>query len=518
MDLRAKLGRLRSAFAVAPEPEPITQTRERVEYDLGCDSPQPAPPPSAASRLALARERLRVLGAIGSALAPAPADDLGSGALLQPLAADDQQPLAAGDGPGALTRLAGHPPPSAASSPRHERIARLRQLIGEVSAREQYRAPPARCPEPPPWTSVPTAHGPLHLLERWLEPDHHHGRAAVKHGARSRSGTVSALTRDVALTEVDLAKALYLDTETTGLAGGTGTVAFLVGLARFEAGVFVIEQLIVPELGGESPVLARLAERIAAASCVITYNGKSFDWPLLRTRFILSRMTPPPLPCHIDLLHVSRSLWRTRMPALRLRDVEREILSFEREHDIAGEEIPARYFEYLRSGAATRLTPVLEHNQNDLIALAALLGVMIARFEDPGCVADGRDHIAMGRLALRARDQARALSFAEAALDRGEHALHALLFASEVSKRRGDLGRSAELLERALDHAGEPQPTAAIHLALAKLYEHVQHDYGAALRHARRTEAIEGAHAQGRRLGRLHRLLLRPERRAGISA
>jgi uncharacterized protein YprB with RNaseH-like and TPR domain len=525
MDLRAKLGRLRSAFPVAPaaEFESVASRCERIEYDFDAGAAAASLPPAAASqatsslppmaasraasnlppmaanRATLARERLRMLGALGRALAPAAIE----GSLLQPSAAKDPAP------------------PSVAESPRQARITRLRQLIGEVSAREQRRAPPPLSPDPPPpppWTSVPTTHGPLHVLERWLEPDHHHGRAAVKHGACSGAGTVAALTRERDLAEVDLAKALYLDTETTGLAGGTGTVAFLVGLARFEAGVFVIEQLIVPELGRETPVLQRLAERIAAASCVITYNGKSFDWPLLRTRFVLSRLTPPPLPFHIDLLHVSRRLWRPRLSSLRLRDIEREILSFEREHDIAGEEIPARYFEYLRSGATTRLTPVLEHNQNDLIALAALLGVMVAHFEDPDRPGDGRDCIALGRLALAACDHARARSFAQAALERGEHELKALLFASEVSRRRGEVASAATFLERALEHAFEPQPRAAIHLSLAKLYEHIQHDYAAALRHARRTEPIEGAHAQGRRLGRLHRLLLRPERRALASA
>jgi uncharacterized protein len=406
------------------------------------------------------------------------------------------------------------------------RIAQLRALIGEVAARDRRRAPPQPRPGPRllPWSSVPTPHGPLHTVERWLEPDHHHGSAPVQGGLFSQPGTLAALIRDAALGPLDLSRALYLDTETTGLAGGTGTVAFLIGLARFDDGVLVIEQLVVPELGAEAPVLGRLAERIAAASCVITYNGKSFDWPLLRTRFVLSRMQPPALPCHIDLLHVSRSLWKPRMATLRLRDVEREILAFERHDDIDGAEIPERYFEYLRGESADRLVPVLEHNQNDLIALAALLGVMIARFEDLASHPDSRDTLAFGKVALRVRDEQRAQAFAQAALAAGacpshpaDFAQRAFLFASEVSRQQGDDTRTLALLEQALSVAHEPQPRAAIHLTLAKLYEHEHASFAAALRHARHTEPVEGPHAHGRRLGRLYRRLLQPSRVRGVA-
>jgi uncharacterized protein YprB with RNaseH-like and TPR domain len=367
---------------------------------------------------------------------------------------------------------------------------------------------------------------------------------------------LAALARDASLIDLDLSRALFLDTETTGLAGGTGTVAFLVGLARFVDGALCVEQLIVPELGQERAVLARLAERIAAASCVITYNGKSFDWPLLRTRFVLCRMPVPALPCHIDLLHAARSVWKQRMSSVRLTDVEREILHFERQDDIPGAEIPARYFAFLRDGSAERLAPVLEHNQNDVIALAALLGALITRFERVQDVKDPRDALAFGRIALRARDGERALACARAALaasgadesilsvqavssatpatlQRGwaqgvssatsaplqcapalapaqrDTVRAALLLASDVQRQLGDTIRAAELLETALLHTSAPPLRAATHFALAKLYEHDHGALAAALRHARHTELIEGSLAHGRRLGRLHRRLLR---------
>ncbi|HEX4355447.1 MAG TPA: ribonuclease H-like domain-containing protein, partial [Polyangiales bacterium] len=382
--------------------------------------------------------------------------------------------------------------PSAFERAKAERIAKLRALIGAVAVRDEARrvepahellpreAPKSRAL---PWCRVETSHGALHKIERWLEPDHHHGRAPLMAAMPSRIGTVSLLTGDPSLAELDVSRALFLDTETTGLAGGTGTVAFLVGLARFEDGALMIEQLIVPELGCERPVLARLAECIASASCLVTYNGKSFDWPLLRTRFVLSRMTPPPLAAHVDLLHAARAVWKDRMASVRLTEVEREILHFERDHDIPGAEIPARYFAYLRDGDAERLSPVLEHNQNDLIALAALLGALVTRCERVEALEHAGDALAFGKLALRARDAEQARRCAQAALlVSGAHealsaqpardlARRALLFASEIEKRRGDSAQAAMLLEHALTHTSDLSLRAAIHVGLAKLYE-----------------------------------------------
>jgi uncharacterized protein YprB with RNaseH-like and TPR domain len=507
-------------------------------------------------RAKLGRLRSASASTFGHADALADAEPLRqSVAVVRPAEESDAPPRPAAASPGSLRSKA-------------ERIAQLRALIGEVAARDRERKPQrpvlAREPRVLPFCQVPTAHGVLHLVERWLEPDHHHGRAPLRDGLRTQPSTLATLARDASLIDLDLSRALFLDTETTGLAGGTGTVAFLVGLARFVDGVLCIEQLIVPELGQERPVLSRLAERIAAASCVITYNGKSFDWPLLRTRFVLCRMPVPALPAHIDLLHAARSVWKQRMPSVRLTDVEREILHFERQDDIPGAEIPARYFEFLRGGSAEHLAPVLEHNQNDVIALAALLGALITRFERVDEVKDPRDALAFGRIALRARDGERALACARAALaasgaDESILSAHAecaalspsvtaaalqhgpahtarlatpaslapaqrdtmrdaLLLASDVQRQLGDTIRSAELLEAALLHTSSPPLRAATHFALAKLYEHDQGALAAALRHARHTELIEGSLAHGRRLGRLHRRLLRQPRSPGSQA
>lgn len=423
-----------------------------------------------------------------------------------------------------LARLRNSPPPEALFAPepaanfepgalhsgKSERIAQLRALISEVAARQRLRPPEAArsVHAAPPWPSEETEHGRLYTCLRHLEPHHHHGSAPVLAGARSQAGTIAALLRDAALCDLDLRHALYLDTETTGLASGTGTVAFLIGLARFDDQALCVEQLIVPQLGAERPVLARLAERLAAASCVVSYNGKSFDWPLLKTRFVLARLPVPALPPHIDLLHLSRSLWRERMDTVRLADVEREILRFERVHDINGDEIPDRYFEYLRGGDSQRLAPVLEHNQNDVIALPALLGAIIGRYE---ASVPEHDALAFARISWRARDRERALHFARAALANAvaaEEQRRALLLCGEVERKSGDVREAIALLEQ----ANALQSEAAVHCALAKLYEHACNDFARALQHARHTEACEGPERHGRRMGRLYRRLLRRDR------
>jgi tetratricopeptide (TPR) repeat protein len=301
------------------------------------------------------------------------------------------------------------------------------------------------------------------------------------------------------------------------LAGGTGTVAFLIGLARFDEGALRVEQLVVPQLGAEAPVLAQLAERIASASCLITYNGKSFDWPLLRTRFVLSRLPIPELPPHLDLLHICRRLWKERLDSVRLTDMEREVLRFEREDDLPGAEIPARYFEFLRGGSPDRLCPVLEHNQNDLIALAALLGAVMDQFDRTRALTDPSDALYFGKVALRARELDRARAFGEDALAHSTCAWQtraALIFCAEIELKLGRVPEAVALLQRVLGHRdaiaeADGDELARVHFALAKLYEHELRDFARALSHARNTEPVEGPELQARRLGRLYRRLLR---------
>jgi uncharacterized protein YprB with RNaseH-like and TPR domain len=124
---------------------------------------------------------------------------------------------------------------------------------------------------------------------------------------------------------------LFLDTETTGLAGGSGTYAFLVGVAWWEGGGLEIEQFFMREYSEERSLLFALRERIAERPVLVTFNGKSFDWPLLETRYRMSRKLAPPVPrAHLDLLHPALNLWRLRLGSVRLSELERRVLGSDR--------------------------------------------------------------------------------------------------------------------------------------------------------------------------------------------
>ncbi len=189
-----------------------------------------------------------------------------------------------------------------------------------------------------------------------------------------------ALSRKTRAALENPGKWLFLDTETTGLAGGTGTYAFLTGIAWWDAGGLQVEQLFMRDFTEEHSVLCELAERIAERPVLVTFNGKTFDWPLLQSRFTMTRRIPAPkLATHLDLLHPARALWKLRLGSVRLTDLERLVLDAERlgwrrEDDVASALIPQFYFDYLRGGSAAQLAGVVRHNQMDLRGLAALFG------------------------------------------------------------------------------------------------------------------------------------------------
>src|SRR5579872_2732883 len=166
---------------------------------------------------------------------------------------------------------------------------------------------------------------------------------------------------------------LFLDTETTGLAGGTGTYAFLVGIAWWDAGGLEVEQFFLREHSEEHSLLVALAERMAERRVLVTFNGKSFDWPLLETRYRMTRTVRPPVPrAHLDFLHPARNLWRRRLGSARLPELERHVLGWNRGADMMSELIPSIYFDFLRGGPPEPLVPIFQHNQMDLRGLAAL--------------------------------------------------------------------------------------------------------------------------------------------------
>lgn len=203
---------------------------------------------------------------------------------------------------------------------------------------------------------------------------------------------------------------LFLDTETTGLAGGTGTVAFLVGIAWWDAGGLEVEQFFLREHSEEYSLLAALAERLKERRVLVTFNGKSFDWPLLETRYRMTRSLRVPEPrAHLDFLHPARNLWRLRLGSVRLPELEKGVLGWNRGADVMSEYIPQIYFDFLRGGSPDPLIPIFLHNQMDLRGLAGLAARVMQVLSEPERYAcDAFELYGASRICERRGESARA--------------------------------------------------------------------------------------------------------------
>lgn len=241
----------------------------------------------------------------------------------------------------------------------------------------------------------------------------------------------------------------YIDTETTGLGGGAGTYAFAASVARpIDCGLRVA-QLFLPQPGLEAAFLHRLHEELEAADTVASFNGSSFDLPLLRTRWMMARM-PGDLasPPHVDLLTLVRALYRHRLESCTLRTVEKRLLGYERDDPIAGALVPDAYFAFLHRGSSTMLDAVLEHNRLDVISLVHLHSRLLSRLKGGDAAMDASDWLALGRHRLRRGARAdgwRALRNATNFGD-GESSASAGLFIARKLSRRGSLPAADELL------------------------------------------------------------------------
>jgi uncharacterized protein YprB with RNaseH-like and TPR domain len=253
---------------------------------------------------------------------------------------------------------------------------------------------------------------------------------------------------------------LFLDTETTGLSAATSSYAFLIGLAWWDAGGLQVEQLFMRDPSEEHSVLMALKERLAERNILVTFNGKTFDWPLLETRLRMTRSITPRMPRgHLDMLHPARQLWRPRLRSVKLTELERHVLGVPRDEDVLSALIPGLYFDFLRGGAAEPIFRVLRHNRMDLQGLAALLQHALGRLSSSSLTTgtatlpideDPVDIFARARFFLRrgASDLARPL-FHEA-LARGlpaADARAALLHLARIAKTDGDFTLAFSLWE-----------------------------------------------------------------------
>ena len=215
--------------------------------------------------------------------------------------------------------------------------------------------------------------GTCFVAERILTLDHRHGDEALGGFFDVSDRGLGCLARAASPLDLDRESIVFLDTETTGLAGGTGTYAFMVGLAYFRGDQLILRQFFMRDHAEEPAMLAALAQELARHEAVVTFNGKSFDVPLLLTRYSANRQRPTvPTGVHLDLLHPSRRFWRERLPSCTLGTLERAILGHERGPDVPGWMIPDLYFQYVRGGRPEAMAAVFEHNRHDILSLVAL--------------------------------------------------------------------------------------------------------------------------------------------------
>jgi len=296
--------------------------------------------------------------------------------------------------------------------------------------------------------------------------------------SRTRDESLSRKTR-AALENPE--KWLFLDTETTGLAGGTGTYAFLIGVAWWDAGGLQAEQFFMRDFAEEHSLLQELSQRVAERPVLVTFNGKSFDWPLLENRFTMTRsIAVPKLAAHLDLLHPARALWKLRLGSVRLAELERHVLDaprlgWRRENDVSSALIPQFYFDYLRGGPAEPLAGVVHHNQMDLRGLAALFGKINSLLADDNCNSENvesLDLFGLSRFLQRRGEADRAQSACSQALAIGlpvEFRPKARRELALMAKRRGEHARAAEIW---LEIAADPRDGVHACEQLAIYYEH----------------------------------------------
>ncbi len=399
----------------------------------------------------------------------------------------------------------------------------LEALRRKVARIDQKYATPAPRPDTKParffieeWMSgqvVETPFGGHFETERLWERHRLHGSFEISNLPELPADLLAALSGGE-VGNVPPTRWAFLDTETTGLAGGTGTYAFLIGVGRICAEGFRLRQFFMRDYGEESSLLWALARHLEECDVLVTYNGKVYDQPLLETRFRMARQTPPfPRLRHLDLLHGARRLWKLRVESCRLVDLENRILGVEREGDLPGEMIPYVYFEYLRTREACRVVPIFHHNAIDILSLACLTGIVPFAFRSPGeaPLVHGADLVGLARWFHDSGAREQALELMRRAVDLGlpDELLFRTLWDTALLEKR--LGRLAAALEILNDLAGSRNPYRAAALEeLAKHYEHRERDYARALELVRAAIAASDSAELRQREARLERRVAKP--------
>src|SRR5712691_12601144 len=350
-----------------------------------------------------------------------------------------------------------------------EQLAILRQRVARVKQEcaEKYEAPapPLRLhiEEWMPGEEIETGRGKHFEAETFYARHRRHGSADI--------GSLAELSPDLLETisngsvrDIPPGEWAFLDTETTGLAGGTGTCAFLVGVGRITPEGFRVRQFFMRDYGEEASLLDALTRHLEPFRVLVTYNGRAFDQPLLETRYRLQRARHPFTRLeHLDLLFGARRLWKLRFDSCRLVELEQQVLGFERQGDVPGALIPYVYFEYLRTGEMARLLPLFHHNTIDILTLACLTGIVPYAFQDPAGapLRNGAEMAGLGRWLREAGEDEQARTLFRRAIDAGlpDQILFRTLW--DVAARERKLGADAAALGIWSDVAAARNPFRA---------------------------------------------------------
>jgi uncharacterized protein len=330
-----------------------------------------------------------------------------------------------------------------------------------------------------------TANGACFVVDKVYPLAHRHGRYCLADLCALAPASAAQFCRDERLGDFSFRDFVFLDTETTGLAGA-GTLAFMVGVAFFEADAFVVRQFFLRDHGDEPAMLLLLADLLATRPALITFNGRTFDLPLLDNRYWMNRMEPPggelrSLP-HIDLLLPSRRLWRSRIGSCALGSLEQKLLGLHRSQaDVSGWLIPALYYDYLRTGDGREIARVFYHNEMDMVSMVTLATQIIRLFEEPDSVDFPEDLISLAKwqaqlgLLAEAEQNLHLAADLPLPLEQYHDALHTLAALLKRQERRVEAAQLwRQIAVSSLD-------SVAAHVELAKHYEWQQRDLGEAL-------------------------------------
>lgn len=339
---------------------------------------------------------------------------------------------------------------------------------------------------------INTPYGVCYVVEKAYPIGERHGRWPLQQALDATYCDFSRLGQNLPKA-LQVKGALFLDTETTGLAGGTGTYAFLVGLGVFTDTHFIVKQLLMRDYNEELALLYLLEQELQTKDTLITFNGKTFDVSLLQTRFTISRLGFRGCDgkSHLDLLHPSRRIWRHKLQSCSLGSLEANVLGVRRVDDIPGFEIPGRYFEFLQTGKGELLAGVLEHNVTDIVSMATLLYRLHSIVElQPGECNCPWEAEALGQLALNGGHYSQSLLYLDVAgeiCQDEEQRIRLLRTSALICKRLGNHERACSLWLQLLELASDDLLS---YEELAKYYEHRLKDLAAAQQVTRRALAL----------------------------